>query len=42
MIKKGDVLIEIRSADSKLAYNALTAGRFKFNVKTRVNNREYR
>ena len=41
-VKKGDVLLEIRSIDNKFARLILAAARLKFNIKTHVNDRQKR
>jgi ribosomal protein L16/L10AE len=42
MVKKGDVLLEVRSVNTKFAINTLNAARLKLTVKTFVNNQQQR
>jgi ribosomal protein L16/L10AE len=42
MVKRGDVLLEIRSFDIKLSKNVLNAARVKFPLKTLLNNKQQR
>lgn len=42
MVKKGDVLLEIRSFDNNLSQKVLNASRVKFSLKTFVYNQQQR
>jgi hypothetical protein len=42
MVKKGDILLEIRSFDIKLSMSVLNHARVKFSLKTFVNNQQQR
>lgn len=42
MVKKGDLLLEIRSVNIKLSAKILNAARVKFTIKTHVNEQRQR
>jgi ribosomal protein L16/L10AE len=42
MLKKGDILLEIRSFDNNFARKILIMARLKLNIKTQINERSFR